>query len=629
VLPGLLAGSHLLGCNGNTFGDPTFPPVSPIGIAGNPSGTHLGPSTPIPGVNEGSAGTTANLDNPFGIFPPGFETVCRDSNGDARLTQSPVVGSVSDMVVGDFLDLIFFDTLNPAAQQPGHGSALLGSPLDRNSISDPPMPNPPPLRLAVGLPPVDVVFNQQKLLKPAFVIQGDEVWQPLEACGTPMAPALFPKARIFLQPNPFNPLLGDVFPPYAQNGPLWQTFGVAGGTYSARQQIGNFLYVTDRDQGAVTVLNSNTFEVLQRISIPDPEGLGIGSDLRDLYVSNFGADSLSIIDIDPFSGSFHKEVNRVNVGSGPRSVAVQPDNEDILVANYVGNSISIIEAKTQTVRNTITGPFSQPWDIAVTPRQILSGFTNLIYFAYIASQGSGDVVIYESGPDGSTGYGADDVRWAVTQTDRYDDMRGLLLDHGNFPGAISNLASGVFITHRDAETGLAMITRVAFTSQLPFPGAFPPVALPGSILNSPGTVQRAFEEVAFWGGPMVPFTQQLNPGGQDQVPYDVAAADMTCVNFHQSIASQTGYKTNIGAFPGLPTVTIGSFITNAGSINSKHPHRQDQFGNVFATNLADRLYASFPGDDRIQVIDANAGGKILNTIDGAPRAGRLVTYFDQ
>ncbi len=598
-------GAFILGCNKNTFGDGTA--MMPIGIGGNPPEL-MGP-TPVPGVNEGSVGTTANGTNPNSVFGRGFETVCRDSSGNPRLNSSPSLGSIGDIQVADFLDKVFFDTLNPGASVANHVSFVTGSALLQNSISDPPSPNPPPLRLPVGLQPVDIVFNQQKIKQPAFVIEGDEVFSAVGG---------IPLTRILAIPNLTNPIAGDTFPTFGQNGPQYQTFGAAG-AFAARQQIGNYLYMTDRDNGVVQCVNSNNFSVLASIETPDPEGLGLAPDLRTLYVSNFGDDSVSVIGVDPLSPFFHKEVNRIKVGSGPRDVAVQPENDDVFVSNFNGDSVSIISPVTQTVRKTLSDLISRPWEVVVTPRLLTTGWGSLVYFAYIGNQGSGDVVVYESGPSGSTGFGADALRWAVQTGESFAEMRGLAYDPGTFPGSAAVLPTGVYVTHRDADTGLAMITRVAFTAQLPAFGGFPPVPLPSSVLNAPGNIQREFKPVGTWGGPLVSLQQQLNFGGQDQVPYDVALNDFSARDFFAIVPA--GTRTNIGGLGATPTPA-------AGGVNSKHPYRVVN-GVIVPTWVPDRLYVSFPGDSLVEVLDAQNSGAVVNRVTDVPVVGRLATYFDQ
>ncbi len=604
-----IGGSFLFGCNPNTFGDATA--MDPIGLGGNPAGL-MGP-TPVPGVNEGSKGSDASGLNPNALFGEGFETVCRDSNGDQRLAKSPVLGSISDIQVGDFLDKIFFDALNPFAQTGAHQSFTSGAALTQNSIADPPSPNPPPLRLPVGLQPPDIVFNAQNLKEPAFVIEGDE-------CFTTIGPGL---GRIFLLPNNTTPLAGDRFPTFGQNGPSYQSFSM-GGAYAARQQIGNFLYMADRDNGVVQVVNSNNFSVVHTIETPDPEGLGLSPDLRTLYVSNFGDDSVSIVGVDPISPFYNVEINRIKVGSGPRDVAVQPEHEDVFIANYLGNSISILNPLSQTIRRTINDQIKRPWEIVLTPRLLATGWGSGIYFGYIANQQTGDILVYESGPSGATGIGADAIRWSAALSNSLTEMRGICYDPGNYPGTVVNLPTGVYITHRDQDSGLSMITRVAFTTQLPGFGTFPPVPLPSTVLNAPGTTQRRFEVVGTWGGPLVPLQQQVNFGGQDQIPYDVALNDFTAADFFALVPGQNGgagVQTNLGSFASTPSPT-------AGGVNSKNPLRNLN-GTWFQTWFPDRLYVSFPGDNLVQVLNATAAGTVENTVKNVPVPGRLAVFFDQ
>lgn len=633
AISGFFPGPSALGCNPPAFGDQGVAGNS-IGIGGNPPGL-LGGPTPVPGVNEGSEGSTANGSlGTFGLFPRGFETVCRDSRGNARLQRAPEVGSVGDIQVGDFLDTLFYDRLNPAAQTAVHGSLFLGVPITRNSISDPPVPNPPPLRLPVGLPPVDIVYDQQKLLKPAFVIIGAEPFPNCPGAGNPycvpntamppippFVPACPPTTPYLLLPDPFNPVVGDHFPVFAQNGPAYQTHGSIN-AFAARQQIGNFLYVTDRDENVVKVLNSNTFSVLDKIETPDPEGLGLTSDLRFLYVSNFGNDSVSIIGTNPFAGGFHTELTRIPVGSGPRAVSAQADGEDVFVANYLGNSVSIIDLKSQTVRNTLTDSVKRPWEVITTPRQSLTGWLQGTYNAFIANQGTGEINVYESGPTGTVG--ADAIRWKIQASEQFFDMRGMTYDpFAQVPGVYTPgfFPGGVYITHRDLETGLAVVSRGVFTEQKPAAGILPPQPFPGTILNSPGAFERKFAISASWGGPLVPFEQKLNLGGQDQTPYDVALNDFTAKSFYSTVVTE-GYQTNIGASLAIPTAQVSVE-------NGKHPYRVSAGGGIIPTYVPDRLYISFPGDSRIVVVDPAFPGVPLNVIENAPVVGSMATYFDQ
>ena len=70
-------------------------------------------------------------------------------------------------------------------------------------------------------------------------------------------------------------------------------------------------------------------------------------------MSNEGDSSVSIVDADPRHSQFMTELKRIKVGSGPRSVACNPDGEDVFVMNYAANTISILNQSTGNVRKLL------------------------------------------------------------------------------------------------------------------------------------------------------------------------------------------------------------------------------------------------------------------------------------
>ena len=179
-------------------------------------------------------------------------------------------------------------------------------------------------------------------------------------------------------------------------------------TYQIRQQIGNFLYVLDRIRREIVVLNSNRFNVIERIPVSDPTSMAMSPDLIYIAVSNQGTNTVSFIDIDPSSATFHEVVKTTQVGIGPSGIAWEPDNEDILCCNELDGSVSLISATSLEVRKTVANQVSAPFEVAITPRQMNFGFNRQVYFAYIIDR-NGKVSIFESGPNGSGGWGMDDI----------------------------------------------------------------------------------------------------------------------------------------------------------------------------------------------------------------------------
>jgi hypothetical protein len=274
-----------------------------VGNGANDSGNT---GTPIPGINEGSSG---------------FETLVRNSEGDVILTgrESGDVGTVSDLVVGDFLDAANFDTQNFFAASSFHTELFWGGGGARNFLADPPLPNPPPSRYWVGLSPIDILVDQVDPLGKARIIEGAEVF----AGGNKSYGQLLPDVDSPLNwDNETPPLSGFELGPNPQTA----TFVKA---YTARQQIGNYLYAVDIENKALQVINSNTFQTMATLSLPDPAGVAIMANNRYVFTANAGNDTMSIIGADPTQVDFHQEVARIPVGRGPETISCQIDGEDV------------------------------------------------------------------------------------------------------------------------------------------------------------------------------------------------------------------------------------------------------------------------------------------------------------
>jgi len=570
-----------VGLGSYTYGPTVNPTRGDAWYAPNDPGN---PGTPVAGVNEGSSG---------------FETLCRDSNGDVVLTgrEFGKVGRVNDLIVGQFLDQIYFDQQNPFL--PGlHLSFMFGGAgIANNSISDPPFPNPPPLRYWFGMPEVGVVPDPINPENPPLLIEGEEVF-------------LGPRAAIgyvYLQPNDTNPNSFDqsIFPHF-HVGPSPQS-ATQVFTYSSRQQIGNFLYATDSTNGVVHAINSNTMRVITSIQTPDPTGLAIAPDMSRIYVTNFANDMVSVIASNPLDVNFHKEIARINVGRGPRAICVQPEHEEIFVCNYLGNSVSLINDVDLKVRKTIDQLISAPYDVEATPRQIeptspsplsptMIGWACGLYFAYISNATGNSVVVYESGPDGPQGIGIDGVRGSLPQDDDTGnellEPRGICYDP--FPNPSGLYAGGVFVAHRDSD-GHGRVSEIQFTVQSAL-GPLPIFAPPG-LQTPPGFLDRNFEIVRTWGN-----VDDKRLAGNS--PVDVTLADMATDGYH---------RRPITVVPNSGGPSTPPEPEHTGTLNSKHPMRLNSPFCVPACT-PDRLYVAFEDIGTIQVLapqDPLAIGKTI------------------
>jgi DNA-binding beta-propeller fold protein YncE len=619
-----------------------------------------GPLTPVPGINEGSSG---------------YETLVRTGiTGGNPASSSQVlapvskVGVVRDVEIGEFLDTIYFDADNLFASPQRHRSfntPVLGS-LDNNSIADPPLPNPPPLRFPVGLPHTAVVFDQSDLTRAPFLIEGTQVFKNSEpmwfddGTGVPSTAAVR-QVNGLIQLNPTandsngsafdkphlpksgfaSPFVGPgggtgtTITKYVMTGPAPRTAtagavilatlnaaspgnydsgGIVAPVYQSRQQIGNFLFVADGVNKKLHALNSNTMEVLQSLSLPDPYGLGLSHDLATLYVSNEGDDSLSVVDADPTSDSFMTERKRIPVGSGPRSVTVTPDNEDVFVCNFSGSSISIVDVPNSQVRKTLTqGGLDQPWDVAIGMREgaAMPSFQSGTYHAYISNFGGDNVLVFQSGPSGLAGIGYDSIVGAVKPNEppqagspTFLEMfqpRGICYDPvAPTPDGFGQTV-GCFVAHKD-QNGRAVVTRIAYTKD-----------------TSPGVDHGTMSGQGSFGATVFEVTQQY-VSTFTGVAYDVALPDFNRDRLENEDFGSFYNLFNAGCTPkSVPSLPR----------NSKYP-LADNLNPLFTNGPRwepDRLYLSV-GGKLLEVFDLDTGTH-LKTITTPQDVSVIGSYFGQ
>lgn len=453
----------------NGWGCDVFLPTPQVGI-GNDSPIQTTNVHPSDGYCVSSASTTGvpvvfltDFGTGMGTKAPAIPDVVRgggrlvrDSKGDHRLTKPPtILGPITDIQVGGFLDRVFTNPdENQSASSSFNALSLVGnctgwSPLIGIGWS-PPVPNPPCYRV----PPL----RMNPFIPSDFLV--------------PMGcPFTHPKdASLFIGGNG----------PCCQTDLLTQPQGICcAGVWINRQQIGNFLYVVDKGSSSVVVLNSNTFQVLATIFTPDPEGLGMSPDLRRLYVSNFDTSTVSVIDTDPNSLNFHTVIKTIQLLDGqgnpsgqvgPTGVAVNPDNEDVLVCGTLGNNINIIDVNSLAVRKVVTNGLNHPTELALTQRQGFVpgfGYQTGTYFGFIVNSGAKNLVVYESGPFAPTGsIGFDDIIGPVSIPGGVSSFGRIQVD-GTSMGPIAapddrGGGAAAFVTYTDP-SGAGKVARLGLT----------------------------------------------------------------------------------------------------------------------------------------------------------------------
>ena len=224
-------------------------------------------------------------------------------------------------------------------------------------------------------------------------------------------------------PNPAMPLpLGNtatlcfgtvcgLTTPVALNTPIGQN-----------ADLGNYVYVADDQNNLIRTLNSNTSLEIDQTAVPDPAGMTITANLESLLVTNFATNSVTLLDVTGGTPNFVKEITinprdaALGIGRGPRAIAAQPDNEDVLVINTRDESMTILSQadgfEARKVVASSIGP--DPIDVAATWRQPPFTFGGTqTWFAYVTNRGGNSISIFESGPTFPVLNGPDDIRIVI------------------------------------------------------------------------------------------------------------------------------------------------------------------------------------------------------------------------
>ena len=377
------------------------------------------------------------------MYPPLFPGTCTVDGGSAGaftltldsslgdlLLRSPVITSVGEMSVGQSLDLVFHNGKDSTGCRFGggnfcaiNGKKVIQTSFQTNQTLGPPLPNQAPAAYVPGgANPVSFAPhpNPPALRFPPLCLQpfigGEEPTSrftveppPPVSKGLGFPNLLVPGQALRRYSDPPTGIMAQFQNSYFE-GPDRSIETSSGNclNYQYRQQIGHFLYMLDRARREVVVINSNRMTVLDRIPCADPTDITMGPNLDYIAVSNQNADTVTFIDIDPTSSSFHQVIKVTPVGRGPRGLEWDPGNEDILVCNEEESTLSIISAFTFNVRKTVASHLSQPFDVVISQRQTGFGFGRAVYFGWILNR-NGDVTIFESGPSGVNGWGYDNT----------------------------------------------------------------------------------------------------------------------------------------------------------------------------------------------------------------------------
>jgi len=136
---------------------------------------------------------------------------------------------------------------------------------------------------------------------------------------------------------------------------------------------GNYVYVTNTPAGTVDVIDRKTQKIYTRINVGvDPVSIAVRPDGKELWVSNHVSDSVSVIDTNPSSPTFHvviatvQEFNqrRQTIFDEPVGIAFA-NNDKAYVVLSSENQIAVVDVKSRKIINRLDIHAQDPRAITV------------------------------------------------------------------------------------------------------------------------------------------------------------------------------------------------------------------------------------------------------------------------
>ena len=127
---------------------------------------------------------------------------------------------------------------------------------------------------------------------------------------------------------------------------------------------GNQFYVTCESGGDVYVVDTKTYSVVGHFKVdPRPRTVAFLPSAGVAFVPSESVGELNVVDSKTFKSV---KVITLPTGSRPMSVRVPPDGQSIYVSNGRGGTVSVIDAHTYAVGESIKVG-TRPWGMAISP----------------------------------------------------------------------------------------------------------------------------------------------------------------------------------------------------------------------------------------------------------------------
>ena len=219
--------------------------------------------------------------------------------------------------------------------------------------------------------------------------------------------------------------------------PGYQLFASPQADPIALSPDGSTLYVVCTTCGVLRIIDTGTLDVIRNVAVGiDPVGLAVRPDGKEVWVANHISDSVSVVDTDPASDTFHTVVETIQDVDGnlvtqfdePVGVAFA-SNTKAYVALSSTNQVAVVDATTYQVASSL--------DITAQDPRALTVRGGLLY-----------VAAFESGNQSELSACPNGVGSAPQCTVDEGDLQDFITNP-NIPNAVKNIVIDPDLPDRD------------------------------------------------------------------------------------------------------------------------------------------------------------------------------------
>jgi YVTN family beta-propeller protein len=158
--------------------------------------------------------------------------------------------------------------------------------------------------------------------------------------------------------------LGNVGVSYGSNRVLGSPIPVGTGPVSVAYDPANGdMYVANRNNNTISVIDSNTNAVIATIPIPTPTGIVYDSANSNIYATGYNSPTGVIV----INGTTNTITGSVTIGGFPNGITFDPANGDLYATSTGTNTVTVINGATNSVIGSPISVQTSPEDIAFDP----------------------------------------------------------------------------------------------------------------------------------------------------------------------------------------------------------------------------------------------------------------------